>query len=240
MITGFILVTLIDSFWLLAFFGTLIFDPGGINGAGDVIGFLIIQTVLTGFWIPLFRRLRGGRPGSNRSPGSNRRPPGRGVRRFVQRTIQPTPYGRHTLAGDPVRPRTGLSTRQVDYAAWLTRQDRADTGLPEDGMLARLAAAEQALGNALYELDLRRGGHSLTREQISALRLAGLDASARLTTQADFDFTVPRGVRKAKKQIQDGVRRYADLACEAENFLVGRAGVADLDRARESLIRSQR
>ncbi|HEY2700391.1 MAG TPA: hypothetical protein VGJ45_33365, partial [Pseudonocardiaceae bacterium] len=103
--------------------------------------------------------------------------------------------------------------------------------------LARLAVAEQALGNALYELDLRRGSHALTREQISALRVTALDASAWLRTNADYATVLPFGKRPSARRIQNGVRRYTDLARQAQDFLAGRAGVAQLDSARESLAR---
>lgn len=226
-----ILVSLVDAVWLVAFLGTLIFDPSDINGWSDVVFFLVVQIILTGIWLPLHRGIRGGKLGPNR-------PPGRSARRLFQRAIRPAPHGRHTLASNPVGPRTALSPWQIVDASWLTRTGRPDVDLPEDGTLARLAVAEQALGNALYELDLRRGSHALTREQISALRVTALDASAWLHTNADYATVLPFGRRPSARRIQDGVRRYTDLARQAQDFLAGRAGVAQLDSARESLARS--
>ena len=226
-----ILVSLVDAVWLVAFLGTLIFDPSDINGWSDVVFFLVVQIILTGIWLPLHRGVRGGKPGPNR-------PPGRSARRLFQRAIRPAPHGRHTLASNPIGPRTALSPWQLVDASWLTRTGRPDVGLPEDGTLARLAVAEQALGNALYELDLRRGSHALTRERISALRVTGLEASAWLTTRAELAVVMPRSSRSAATKVEDGVRRYTDLARQAQDFLAGRAGVAQLDSARESLARS--
>lgn len=239
-----VVVSLADLFWLVAFFGTAIFDPGDINGMSDVSMFLIVQAILTGSWLLLRRALRGGRLGSNRgipNRGIPNRSSGRGARRLVRRAIRPTPQGRHALAGNPTGtgPRTGLSAWQIDSVSWLTRADRVDVDILSTDTLARLAAAEQALGNALYELDLRRGTHSLSRERISALRVAGLEASAWLSTEADRATVLSRGTRPSASRVRDGVRRYADLARKTEDFLVGRTSVADLDSACESLARSR-
>jgi hypothetical protein len=231
LIITFVVVSLVDAIWLVSFLGTLIFDPIDIDGWSDVRLFLIVQVILTGVWLPLFRGVRGSKAGPNR-------PPGRGARRLVRRAIRPAPYGKHSIAGNPTGPRTALSPRQISFTSWLGRADQQDIGLPEDGTLARLAAAEQALGNALYELDRRRGSHQLSKERIATLRVTALEASARLTTQADLATLLPRRTRPAATQIQDGVRRYTDLAREAENFLAGRVSVAQLDNARESLARS--
>jgi hypothetical protein len=217
--------------WPVSFFGTVIFDPSDIDGASDVITFLVGQAILTGFWLSLYFRVRGNRRGPSH-------PSARAARRLVLRALLPPPYGQHALASDPTGPRTALSSSRINATSWPKRMERQDIDLPEDGSLARLAVAEQALGNALYELDLRRGSHPLTRERIAALRVTGLEASAWLTTQADLAVYLPRGKRPAATAIQDGVRRYTDLAREAENFLAGKVGVARLDSTREALARS--
>lgn len=230
LVLAFGLISLLGAFWLVAFFGTLIFDPSDIDGLSDVVLFLVVQVILTGIWLPLYRGVRGARIPSG--------PPGRSARRLVARAVRPRPAGRHTLASNPIGPRTALSAQQINYASWLSgvaRLDREGLGLSEDGggPLARLASAEQALGNALYELDRH---HALSRERISALRVAGLEASAWLVTNADLAAFRPRGMRRVAEQIQDGVRRYTDLARATENFLVGRVGIAQLEAARAALV----
>ena len=227
LIAVFVVFSLLDAFWLCAFFGTLIFDPSDIDGMSDVVVFLVGQTILTGILLPTYRGVRRTKPGPRRPP----------ARRLIRRAIRPAPHGRHTLATNPTGPRTALSPRQIDATSWLTRSDRQTVDLPEDGTLVRLAEAEQALGNALYELDLCRGRHSLTRERISAMRVTGLQASAWLTTQADRDAVPWRGRRRAAKRLQDGVRHYAELASQAEDFLAGRASAAQLGHAHEALAR---
>jgi hypothetical protein len=229
----FTLVALLDAFWLVAFFSAVFFDPSEIDGFADVIVFLVGQVILTGIGVPLFRGLLRGRA------RARARPPGRSTRRAFQRSIRRRPTGRHTLAGNPIGPRTGLSANQISYASWLpgvTRLDQEGMGLPEDsGLLDGLALAEQALGNALYELDVR---HALSREKIVALRTAALEASARLTTEADWIAHRPSGTRKTIKRIHGAVSLYTDLATEAENFLGGRIDAAQLDAAREALVSS--
>jgi hypothetical protein len=105
------------------------------------------------------------------------------------------------------------------------RKARADVDFPDDGPLERLGRAEQALGNALYQLNLRPQDNLLSREQISALRVTGIEVSAWLSADG-----LPR------RQLNDGIRHFADLAHTTENLLVGRASAADVDKARDRLV----
>ncbi|HEV3360599.1 MAG TPA: hypothetical protein VG247_27595 [Pseudonocardiaceae bacterium] len=90
-----------------------------------------------------------------------------------------------------------------------------------------LTGIERALGDALYQLDLSRGAHELTRTQISALRATGLRASAWLS---GHDLT-PRTDTEAA----EGVARFTALARTAADFLAGSADAAALLGARERL-----
>jgi hypothetical protein len=223
-----VLVTLVDAFWLVAFLGTLIFDSGDIEGFGDVVAFLIVQLVLTSFWIPLFRAVRGRRFVGPRGF------PRRGQWRRFPRAIRPTPTGRHALPTNPSAPRTAITQAAMRDALRLPgakRNATATVDLPDDGRLGGLARAEQVLGNALYQLDLCRGSHELTKARISELRLTGVEVSALLTTRAD-----PLGpVRMPARQLKDGIRRLTDLALVAERLLVGKAHAADVDEAMRRL-----
>lgn len=191
----FALVSLAGAFWLVAFFGTLIADPGEID-SDAVVGFIVLQVILAAFWFPLFRAVR------------RRRPRRRDQRRYFPRAqYRPSPLGRHELG--------------VNLG--IPRMAKADLVFRDDGPPERLARAEQALGNALYQLDLRREDHQLTREQISVLRVTGIDASAWLTGRTG-------------RHVNDGIKRFADLAQATENFLVGKASAADLDKAKDRLV----
>ena len=184
----FVLVTLVNACWLLAFFGTLIADPSEIDGAA-VGGFVILEFILLCFWVPLLRALRG------RSP---------------------------ILRGRPVLRTSGFGRHQRGYPAL---RARAGVEFPDDGPLERLGRAEQALGNALYQLNLRLDENLLTREQIAALRVTGIEVSAWLSADG-----LPA------RQRGDGIRRFTDLARAAEDLLAGKAGAADVDRARDRLV----
>ena len=214
LIGSFTLVSLLDAFWLLAFFITLISDPGGIGGSDGVIGFAVIQIVLTSFWIPLLRAIRRHRRFALRTNQTRRA----GAGEFLpQVSVRPAPAGRHQPGYDPLAD---------EHASRLSDREQF-----------ALSRAEQALGNVLYQLDLHRGSHQLTRAQIAALRVTGLNASARLATLADPLSSIWQG-RTPSRQIADGIRRYADLAQETENFLVGRVSAAAVEQARDGLVQA--
>jgi hypothetical protein len=191
-----VLVTLANAVWLLAFFGTLIAQPSDID-SDAVLGFVVLQVILVCLWLPLLFALRR-----------------RGLRR----------------ARSGRRQRGYLALTEADFRAAMrlpgrNRRAAADVDLPDDGPLERLGRAEQALGNALYQLNLRPQDNLLSREQISALRVTGIEVSAWLSTDG-----LPR------RQVNDGIRHFADLAQSVENLLVGKAGPADVDKARDRLV----
>lgn len=199
LIALFVLVTLANAFWLLAFFGTLIAEPSDIDGDA-VLGFVVLEFILVCLWLPLLLALRR-----------------RGVRGL--RTMR---FGRHQ------RYYPALTEADFQDAMRLPgrkRRARADVEFPDDGPPERLGRAEQALGNALYQLNLRPQDNLLSREQISALRVTGIEVSAWLSADG-----LP------KRQLNDGIRHFADLAKAVEHLLVGRASAAEVDKARDRLV----
>ncbi len=210
----FVLLTLANAFWLIAFSSALIADPSDIDGDA-VTGFVVSQLILVCLWVPLFLRVWRLRVWRLRAWRLRAR--GRG-----RHGLPAMRFGRHERAARPLT--------EADFRAALRlpgRKRNAEAGVvfQDDGPLARLASAEQALGNALYQLDLRRDSHGLSREWISALRVTGVEASAWLTSDGP-----------SARNVRDGVRRYLDLAKETENFLIGTASAQDVDRARDRLV----
>jgi hypothetical protein len=204
LIALFVLLTLANAFWLLGFFGTLITDPSEIDGDA-VLGFAVLEFILICLWVPLFRAVR------RRGPRAMR------LRRRGPRAMRLRRRGYPALTEADFRDAMRLPGRK--------RKARADVDLPDDGPLERLGRAEQALGNALYQLNLRPQDNLLSREQISALRVTGIEVSAWLSADG-----LPR------RQLNDGIRHFADLAHTTENLLVGRASAADVDKARDRLV----
>lgn len=196
LIALFVLVTLANAFWLLAFFGTLITDSSQIDGDA-VLGFAVLEFILICLWVPLFRAVRG-----------------RGLR-----TMR---FGRHQRDYPAL---TEADFRDAMRLPGRKRRSTANVDFPDDGPLERLGRAEQALGDALYQLNLRPQDNLLSREQISALRVTGIEVSAWLSADG-----LPR------RQVNDGIRHFADLAQTVENLLVGRAGAGDVEKARDRLV----
>jgi hypothetical protein len=100
---------------------------------------------------------------------------------------------------------------------------------------AKLEAAEQLLGDTLYELDRTNGRHQLTRQQIVELRVLGLRASAWLNSRTEFAVIAREGVGTAGDELGTGVTRYAALAKAAEGFLAGRVPLRELTVASQKL-----
>jgi hypothetical protein len=98
-----------------------------------------------------------------------------------------------------------------------------------------LERIEQLLGNTLYELDLTRGHHQLSRAQLVELRVLGLRASAWLNSRTEFVVLSTVGIGAAKDQLNTGVARYAALAKAAEGFLTGRVPLRELTVASQKL-----
>lgn len=230
------LVTVAGAVWTLAFVISVIADAGSMDGDG-YLGFFIIDVPAALIWLRLFRATR-----TPRLAGDRRRTHGWRARTgyFVRSKLQRAPAGQHDLRVNPTAARTQLTVRDFREARRLPgarRNAEAKVEFVDRGKRVRLDQAEQALGNALYQLDLRRGSHELTREQISALRVTGVVASAWLSTQSDLAAGRVFGTRTASHQLEEGVRLLTDLAQQAQAFVNGKVGADRLDEARDRLVR---
>lgn len=229
-------ITVAGVVWTLAFVISVIVDGGTMDSDGYG-GFLIIEIPVALIWIRLFRATRTPRMAGDRRPTHGWRAR---TEYWVRSKFQRAPAGEHDLRVNPTGARTQLTARDFRRARALpgtTRSTVAKVEFVDTGKQARLARAEQALGNALYELDQRRGRHELSKEQISALRVTGVVASAWLSTQSDLAAGRVLATRTASRHLEEGIRLLTDLAQEAQGFLSGRVSAAQLDQARDRLVR---
>jgi hypothetical protein len=101
----------------------------------------------------------------------------------------------------------------------------------------KLERVEQLLGNALYQLDLTRGQHSLTWAQAAEIRTVGVRASTWLNSRKEFGVRADLGDDVVADQLKVGVQRYSQLAKAAEGLLAGQVEVAVVMAASAELAR---
>jgi hypothetical protein len=205
-----VVLSLATAFWALGFITYAVSNP--LDG-DTTTGFVIIEVpLLLGGWA-LFRRVRGLRW----------RFPRRRWMRIVRQWGGVGPSARQPLPWTAARP---------------TSSSRLSAPKPNTSagpQVDKLELAEQSLGNTLYQLDLTRGQHQLTKEQIAAIRVLGLRASTWLNSRTEFYVLRTVGFGTAKDQLNTGVQRYTQLAKDAEGFLAGRIGLRELMTASEKL-----
>ncbi|HJP77203.1 MAG TPA: hypothetical protein VJ914_23240 [Pseudonocardiaceae bacterium] len=221
--------------WSLAFVISAIVDPGQMDGS-SYGGFLIIEVPAALIWIRLFRATRRPRLAGDRRPTRGWRAR---TEYFLRSKLQRAPAGEHDLRVNPTGARTQLTRWDVLAAGILSGakgKAEAEVGFVDSGRRVRLDRAEQVLGNALYQLDLRRGSHELSKEQISTLRVTGVVAGAWLSTQSDLASGGVFGTR-ASPRLEEGIQLLIDLAQQAQDFLLGKVGADRLEAARDRLVR---
>jgi hypothetical protein len=257
---GFALMSLLAIGGVVIYVGTLAtstYDQLG-GGIGVVFLTLFLGALLIG-WLRSLRAMRkrlrrsvGRRSGNAERGRRERGRRGRGrVRTLIGLGVRLSPsgqrrYDRYNATPGPVdkvlpgigAARTQLSPRDIKAAQRLPSSERP--AIAAGGRRAavksiqKLSGIERSIGDVLYQLDLARGRHHLTKEQITAVRVAGLRASAWLSGHAQ-QIDVLGHAAPSDQQIADGIGRYEALARTAEALLGGRGSAAEVLSAKDRL-----
>lgn len=250
---GFVLMSLLAVFGLITYVATLAGSTYDQLGGGIGITFLtvVLVALLLG-WLASFRAMRKRLlpPGARWEP-VKAKPVRRGRGRIS--TLLTLKFGRRPARSrfqfyrqhypQPAQrapgisaPRTDLRPSDITTANRLSIIDRPCTPTVRGPAkpVAKLVGIERSIGDVLYQLDLARGRHELTRAQITELRRTGLAASAWLSGHAHRVDPLSHPLL-TDQQLAEGITRFDTLSRAASEFLAGRADLAEMLRASERL-----